>query len=79
MEQIMMGIYDMGINVEGVAVLHELKDAHAPPFGLVHDLNLSYPPDFKYTFEYMMLKNQLLDKYSCQYTPLLLSARPSKV
>uniref|UniRef100_A0A3P9IZX3 Uncharacterized protein n=1 Tax=Oryzias latipes TaxID=8090 RepID=A0A3P9IZX3_ORYLA len=38
LEQIMMGIYDFGINVEGVTVLHELKDCH-------------YPPDLMYTFE----------------------------
>ncbi|RVE65645.1 hypothetical protein OJAV_G00118470 [Oryzias javanicus] len=70
LEQILMGIYvikhpgadadqspeDIGIIIEGVTVLEELKDvasAYALLFGLMYDLNLSYPPDLKYTFEFI--------------------------
>lgn len=47
---------DIGILVEGVTVLQELKDvasAYALLFGLVYGLNLSYPSDLKHTFEYI--------------------------
>ena len=45
---------DVGIILEGVEVLSGLRDvpfAMAMFLGLVHALNLSYPPDLKYTFE----------------------------
>ncbi|MEQ2249224.1 hypothetical protein ILYODFUR_027274, partial [Ilyodon furcidens] len=45
---------DVGIIVEGVQVPYELKDvstAWALLFGIIYDLNLSYPTDLRYTFE----------------------------
>ncbi|XP_078800251.1 uncharacterized protein LOC144990914 [Oryzias latipes] len=70
LEKILIGIYvikhpdgdaaqapeDIGIIIEGLAVLQELKDvasAYALLFGLVYGLNLSYPPDLRYTFEFI--------------------------
>lgn len=47
---------DVGIIVEGVQVLSGLKDvatAFALLFGIIYDLNLSYPTDLRYTFEYI--------------------------
>jgi len=47
---------DVGIIVEGVQVLSEIKDvttACALLFGIIYDLNLSYPTDLKYTFEFI--------------------------
>ncbi|XP_020556410.1 uncharacterized protein LOC110014068 isoform X2 [Oryzias latipes] len=45
---------NVGIILEGVEVLNDLKSvslAVSMLFGLVYALNLSYPPDLKYTFE----------------------------
>lgn len=47
---------DIGIIIEGVQVLQGLKDvanACALLFGIIYDLNLSYPPDLRYTFEFI--------------------------
>ncbi|XP_041843288.1 uncharacterized protein LOC121641288 [Melanotaenia boesemani] len=47
---------DVGIIVEGVQLLHGLKDvatACALLFGIIYDLNLSYPSDLRYTFEFI--------------------------
>lgn len=47
---------DIGIVVEGVQVLQDLKDvanACALLFGIMYCLNLSYPSDLKYTFEFL--------------------------
>lgn len=47
---------DVGIIVEGVQVLDEPKDvatACALLFGIIYDLNLSYPADLRYTFEFI--------------------------
>lgn len=69
MEKTLIGIYiirregggdfdtaeDIGIIIEGVAVLRDLPDAAiavALLFGLIYALNLSYPPYLKYTFEF---------------------------
>lgn len=70
MDQTVMGVYviqkegacagddpeDIGVLVEGVEVLGELRniaDACALLFGLIYCLNLSYSPDLKCTFEVM--------------------------
>ena len=48
------GPEDVGIILEGVAVLNELGNvpvAVAMLLALVYALNLSYPPEWKYTFE----------------------------
>lgn len=48
------GPEDVGIILEGVEVLNELGNvpvAVAMLFALVYALNLSYPPEWKYTFE----------------------------
>ncbi|XP_051779502.1 uncharacterized protein LOC114646060 isoform X2 [Erpetoichthys calabaricus] len=67
-EQTVMGIYvirregeddteeaeDVGVVLEGVEVLNELKNivsAFIMLFGLIYALNLSYPHDLKFTFE----------------------------
>ncbi|XP_070410925.1 uncharacterized protein [Nothobranchius furzeri] len=47
---------DVGIIVEGVQVLTGLNDvatAFALLFGIIYDLNLSYPTDLRYTFEFI--------------------------
>ena len=47
---------DVGIVVEGVQVLSGLKDvatACALLFGIIYDLNLSYPADLRYTFKFI--------------------------
>ncbi len=47
---------DVGIIVEGVQVLQGLKDvasACALLFGIIYNLNLSYPTDLRYTFEFI--------------------------
>ncbi|KAJ8381326.1 hypothetical protein SKAU_G00021040 [Synaphobranchus kaupii] len=47
---------DIGIVVEGVQVLQDLMDvanACALLFGVMYCLNLSYPSDLKYTFEFL--------------------------
>lgn len=47
---------NVGIIVEGVQVLSGLKDvatACALLFGIIYDLNLSYPTDLRYTFEFI--------------------------
>ncbi|KAL7382913.1 hypothetical protein ABVT39_001568 [Epinephelus coioides] len=47
---------DVGIIVEGVQVLSGLKDvatACALLFGIIYDLNLSYPTDLRYMFEFI--------------------------
>lgn len=47
---------DVGIIVEGVQVLQDLRDvanACALLFGVIYDLNLSYPADLRYTFEFI--------------------------
>ncbi len=47
---------DVRIIVEGVQVLQELRDvanACALLFGIIYDLNLSYPSDLRYTFEFI--------------------------
>lgn len=47
---------DVGIIVEGVEVLSELNDvatACALLFGIIYDLNLNYPTDLRYTFEFI--------------------------
>lgn len=47
---------DIGIIVEGFQVLQGLKDvssACALLFGIIYDLNLSYQPDLRYTFEFI--------------------------
>lgn len=46
---------DVGIIVEGVTVLKDIGDvasATALLFGVIYDLNLSYPSDLRYTFEF---------------------------
>lgn len=70
MAQTVMGIYvvkhpgakaevdpeDVGVILEGVQVLQELKDvpnACALLFGLIYVLNLSYPSNLRYTFEFI--------------------------
>uniref|UniRef100_A0A8P4KSQ7 Uncharacterized protein n=1 Tax=Dicentrarchus labrax TaxID=13489 RepID=A0A8P4KSQ7_DICLA len=70
MDQTVIGIYvikrpgadvdqlpeDVGIIVEGVEVLHGLRDvatACALLFGIIYDLNLSYPTDLWCTFEFI--------------------------
>ncbi|XP_059188275.1 uncharacterized protein LOC131971024 [Centropristis striata] len=67
LDQTVIGIYvikhpsaelpeDVGIIVEGVQVLSEIKDvatACALLFGTIYDLNLSYPTDLRYTFEFI--------------------------
>ena len=45
---------DAGIIVKFLEVLHGLRDvatACALLFGIIYDLNLSYPADLRYTFE----------------------------
>ena len=47
---------DVGIIVEGVQVLSGIKDvatACALLFGIIYSLNLSYPTDLRYTFEFI--------------------------
>lgn len=47
---------DVGIIVEGEKVLHGLRDvatACALLLGIIYDLNLSYPNDLRYTFEFI--------------------------
>lgn len=47
---------DVGIVVEGVKVLQELGDvtkACALLLGVIYSLNLSYPSDLKFTFEFL--------------------------
>ena len=47
---------DVGIIVEGVTVLKDLEDiasATALLFGVIYVLNLSYPSDLRYTFEFL--------------------------
>uniref|UniRef100_A0A667XD35 Uncharacterized protein n=1 Tax=Myripristis murdjan TaxID=586833 RepID=A0A667XD35_9TELE len=70
MEKAVLGIYvggregaevtdppeDVGIIVEGCAVLQDLRDMAngcACLFGLIYCLNLSYPKDLRYTFEFL--------------------------
>uniref|UniRef100_A0A8C6VB38 Uncharacterized protein n=1 Tax=Neogobius melanostomus TaxID=47308 RepID=A0A8C6VB38_9GOBI len=46
---------DVGIIIEGVTVIKDLRDvatAFSLLFGLIYVLNLNYPPDLKYTFEF---------------------------
>lgn len=46
---------DVGLIVEGVKVLQNLGDvtkAYAFLLGVIYSLNLSYPSDLKYTFEF---------------------------
>ncbi|XP_055003873.1 uncharacterized protein LOC129407275 isoform X2 [Boleophthalmus pectinirostris] len=55
---------DVGIIIEGVTVLQELRDvATAFPllFGLMYVLNLNYPQDLKYTFEFFQKMLMELD------------------
>lgn len=47
---------DVGIVVEGCTVLQDLRDVAsgiALLLGLIYCLNLSYPKDLKYTFEFL--------------------------
>ena len=47
---------DVGILVEGCSVLQNLRDVGngcAVLFGLIYCLNLSYPKDLRYTFEFL--------------------------
>lgn len=47
---------DVGIIVEGCTVLQHLRDVAngcATLFGLIYCLNLSYPKDLRYTFEFL--------------------------
>lgn len=47
---------DVGILVEGCSVLQDLRDVangFAALFGLIYCLNLSYPKDLRYTFEFL--------------------------
>lgn len=56
---------DVGIILEGVQVLQELKDvanACALLFGLIYVLNLSYPSDLRYTFEFIQKIIMQLDE-----------------
>ncbi|XP_056295664.1 uncharacterized protein LOC130209821 isoform X2 [Pseudoliparis swirei] len=46
---------DVGIIIEGCTVLQDLRDVAngcAALFGLIYSLNLSYPKDLRYTFEF---------------------------
>ncbi|XP_029995424.1 uncharacterized protein LOC115422931 [Sphaeramia orbicularis] len=57
---------DVGIIVEGVQVLHGLKDvttACALLFGIIYDLNLSYPTNLRYTFEFIQKILMKLDTH----------------
>lgn len=48
------GLEDVGLIIEGVEVLHDLRDvwnAVALLFGLMYSLDLSYPKKLKCTFE----------------------------
>lgn len=70
MENIVLGVYavqregadrtdeleDVGVIIEGCAVLQDLKDVTngcIMLFGLIYCLNLSYPKDLRYTFEFL--------------------------
>lgn len=47
---------DVGVIIEGVGVLRELKylaNGWAVLLGLIYSLNLSYPKDLKHTFEFI--------------------------
>jgi len=47
---------NVGVIVEGCTVLQELRDVAngcAALFGLIYCLNLSYPKDLRYTFEFL--------------------------
>lgn len=69
MEKTLIGIYvikpegehdldpaeDIGIIIEGVAVLRDLPDVATAVvllFGLIYTLNMSYPSNLRYTFEF---------------------------
>lgn len=55
---------DIGIILEGVHVLDELENvplAVVMLFALVYALNLSYPPELRYTFEALQKKFMELD------------------
>lgn len=57
---------DVGIIVEGVTVLQDLGDvasAAALLFGVIYVLNLSYPSDLKYTFEFLQKVLMELDTH----------------
>lgn len=60
----MLVIEDVGVILEGVTVLSELRNV---PFALaillafVYNLNLSYPPELKYMFEALQKIIQELD------------------
>lgn len=57
---------DVSIIVEGVEVLPGLKDvatACALLFGIIYDLNLSYPTELRYTYEFIQKILIELDTY----------------
>lgn len=63
---------DVGIIVEGVQVLSGLKDvatACALLFGIIYDLNLSYPTDPRYTFEFIQKILMELDTHRLSTKP----------
>lgn len=55
--QMLLRHQDIGIIVKGAEVLQGLKgvtSACALLFGIIYDLNLSYPPKLRYTFEFIL-------------------------
>lgn len=47
---------DVGVIIEGCTVLQDLRDVangSAALFGWIYSLNLSYPKDLRYTFEFL--------------------------
>lgn len=44
-------VADVGVVLEGQMVLHGSSFAAAMLMGLIYGLNLSYPPELRYTFE----------------------------
>lgn len=64
MERLDLGVYivrhdppeDVGVIIEGCTVLRDLRKAAngcAVLFGLIYCLNLSYPKELRYTFEFL--------------------------
>ena len=57
---------DIGIIIEGVEVLGDLGDVAtgcAVLLGLIYSLNLSYPKDLRYTFEFIQRVLMQLDSH----------------
>ena len=59
---------DVGIVIEGCTVLQDLGDLAngcAVLLGLIYSLNLSYPKDLRYTFEFLQKVLMELDGFFC--------------